>query len=149
MTIRICLHSLSQTRSPDSAVRPAYDPLGVEDEQRAVTESVAVAVDTVGARHVSLGLEVRQQGEVKLARLGKSAVAPDAVDRDPEHLRAVAPELRKDLVVERHLIAADGTPVCRVERQDDRVAPEVRQLHLLVRCRVQLKFGSGRSRGKR
>src|SRR5438132_811561 len=40
-------------------VRPAHDPLTVQDEQRAVTDSLALAVDAVGARHVPLGLEVR------------------------------------------------------------------------------------------
>lgn len=84
-----------------------------------------------------------------IVTIGERPVAPRAVDGNSEQLRAVAAELVEDLVVQSHLIAAHRAPVGRVERQDDGFAPEVGQLDLLVRRRVQLEFGSQRTRGER
>src|SRR5262249_37236457 len=49
----------------------------------------------------------------------------------------VPAELGKDLVIQRHLIATHRAPIRGIERQDDGLAAEVRQRHLLVRRRVQ------------
>ena len=51
-------------------------------------------------------------------------MTPDPVHRDANELSVELAEFAEDLVVERHLIAADGTPVCRVERQDRRAVHE-------------------------
>ena len=50
-------------------------------------------------------------------------MAPGAVDGDPQQVGATAaPELGQDLVVQGHLVAADRTPVGRIEGQNYRPA---------------------------
>jgi hypothetical protein len=44
-------------------------------------------------------------------------------DRDAEQRGLVFLKLRTDLVVERHLVAADRTPIGRVESEDDGLCP--------------------------
>jgi hypothetical protein len=44
-------------------------------------------------------------------------MAPHAVDQDTQQLGLVLMELRKNLVVQRHLIATNRAPVGRIERQ--------------------------------
>src|SRR5947208_291304 len=122
-------------------VAPADDPLAVDDEQRSLAEPVAVAVRSVAARHRPLRLEVREQGKVQLALVGERPVAPGAIHRDAEELGAVARELGEDLVVQRHLIAADGTPVRGIKRQDDRLAAVVAQRDGLIRRAVEREVG--------
>src|SRR5205823_3535427 len=111
------------------------------DEQRSLAEPVAVAVRSVAARHRPLRLEVREQGKVQLALVGERPVAPRAIHRDAEELGAVARELGEDLVVQRHLIAADGTPVRGIKRQDDRLAAVVAQRDGLIRRAVEREGG--------
>src|SRR5207245_734567 len=94
-------------------------------------------------------LEVRQQREVQLAVPGERRVAPDSIDGDTEELGAEARELFTDLVVKRHLVAADGAPIGRIEGQDHRPPAELRQRDLLVRRARQREVGSGRSHGER
>src|SRR5256884_9345113 len=60
-----------------------------------------------------------------------------SVDRDAEQLGPVALKLRKDLVVQRHLVAADGTPVGWIERENHRPTTEVAQRPRLVGSAVQ------------
>ena len=96
-------------------------PSVVDDEQRPLAHPL-VAVDAVRARDVALRLEVGEQREVQLAALRERHVAPGAVDGDADELRAEPLELGQDLVVERHLVAADRAPVGRIEREDQPLA---------------------------
>jgi hypothetical protein len=73
---------------------------------------------------------------------------PNAVDRNPEDLGAVPSKLGKDLIVERHLVAAHWTPVGRVENEDDRVSAELAQAEYLVGCCVQCEVGRLGAGGK-
>ena len=72
-------------------------------------------------------------------------MTPGAVDGDAEQLGVVLLELRQDLVVERHLVAADRAPVGRIERQHDGPAAEVRERDRLIRSGVQLEIRRGRA----
>ena len=81
------------------------------------------AVDAVRARDLALRLEVGQQREAQVALLREREVAPDAVDRDAEQLGVEALELGQDLVVERHLVAADRAPVRGIETPGSRARP--------------------------
>ena len=65
--------------------------------------------------HCAFRLEVGGQRKVQMALSGKGFVASDAVHRDADELRPVLLELRADFVIERHLVAADRTPVGGVE----------------------------------
>ena len=57
-------------------------------------------------------------------------------------------ELGQDFVVERHLVAADRTPVRRVEREDDRPSLQIPKGKPLVRRHPQFKVGSDCPGGK-
>jgi hypothetical protein len=61
---------------------------------------------------------------MELPVVRKGEVAPDPVHGNAEQLRVVVAEFAEDLVVERHLVAADRAPVCRVEGEDHRPAAE-------------------------
>src|SRR6266849_5841865 len=69
-------------------------------------------------------------------------VTPDTVDRDPENLGAIFAKLRKNLVVESHLIAAHRTPVSRIEHENDRAPTELAQAEYLVGGGMQSEIGS-------
>jgi hypothetical protein len=45
-----------------------------------------------------------------------------AIDRDPKKLGPVIVKLGQDLVVERHLIAADRTPIGGIEGKNDHLS---------------------------
>ena len=80
----------------------------------------------------------------------ESRVAPRAVNRDAEEFSAQLLKLRKDFVVERHLVATDRAPVSRVKRAHHRLPAEVAQANELVRRAPQSEIGShsaGRQRG--
>jgi hypothetical protein len=76
-------------------------------------------------------------------------MAPDAVDRDPEERCAEPLELRKHLLVQGHLIRADGAPVLRVEREDHRPPAELGERHGLVGTGAKCEFGRFRTRRER
>src|SRR5260370_20540635 len=96
-------------------IAPGDRAFGIDRKQRALTDAVLLPVDTVLARHCTFRLEVSEQREVQVAVLGKRGVAPCAIDRNANELPLKAVELWQDLVVKRHLIPANGTPVRRVE----------------------------------
>jgi hypothetical protein len=75
-------------------------------------------------------------------------MTPNAVDGNPQDLGAVLPKLGKDLIVQRHLVAAHWTPVSRIENEDDRVSAELAQAEYLVGCCVQGEVGRLRAGGK-
>jgi hypothetical protein len=76
-------------------------------------------------------------------------VAPHSIDRDPHQLGVEASEFIEKLVIESELVAADGAPVCRVEDQDNRTAPEIRKPKARVGSCWQGEVRSGCSGGKR
>ena len=53
-------------------------------------------------------------------------MAPDAVHRNAEDLGIKQRELRKQFVVERELVAADGAPVSGITDENDGTAAEFR-----------------------
>src|SRR5258705_11243498 len=71
----------------------------------------------------------------------KGGVPPDTGDGDPENLGAVFAKLGKNLVIERHLIAAHWTPVSRIKDKDDRVSSQLTQVKHLVGCGVEREVG--------
>ena len=126
------------------------DPLRVDHEQRSLAHPVVFAVHAVSAGHRALWMAVGEQREMQLAVPGKGGVAPRAVNRDAEELSPQFLELRKDFVVERHLVPTNRAPVSRVKREHHRLAAEVAQADELVRCAPQSEIGShgaGRQRG--
>src|ERR1700704_3818995 len=76
----------------------------------------------------------------------EGCVTPRAIDRDAQQLGAVLAKLRKHLVVQGHLIAADWAPVRGIEGEDDRRAPQVTERQELVRGDTQGEIG-GRGAG--
>src|SRR5204863_2459007 len=90
-------------------------------------EAFFIAIDAVGARDFPLWLEVCQQREAQLPILGEGRMAPDAVDGDAQDVGAVSVELGEQLVVDGELVAAYGTPVGRIESEDDPATSEVSQ----------------------
>ena len=65
-------------------------------------------------------------------------MAPGTIHRNTEELGAVLFELGQNLVAERHLIAADRTPIGRVEGKDYRLTREVAERQVLI-----VKSGAG------
>jgi len=67
------------------------------------------------------------------------------VQGETDELRARLMEFGKDLVVQRHLVAADGAPVRGVERQDQGPAAQFFQRNRLVRGSRQGERRGGRA----
>ena len=78
-----------------------------------------------------MGSKSESSGRRMFLCLGERLVAPDAVHRDAEHRSVVALELRREFLVEHHLVRADRAPVGRVEGQDHRLTAKVGELELL------------------
>jgi hypothetical protein len=112
-------------------VAPAHDAVAVDHEQGALAGAVLLAVDAVGLRDLALGLEVGEQREVEVAVLREREVRPDAVDRDPQQLRAVALELRQQLLVGASWSEQTG-PVLRIEDEMSAGHAAVGERRLLV-----------------
>jgi hypothetical protein len=93
-------------------------------------------------------MEVRQQRKVQVAMLGEGLVAPGPVHRNAQELSPMLVELGEHLVVERHLVAADWTPIRGIEGQDDRFALQIAERESLVGGDPQLEVGRGRSFGQ-
>ena len=93
-------------------------------------------------------MEVRQQRKVQVAMLGEGLVAPGPVHRNAQELSPMLVELWEHLVVERHLVAADWTPIRGIEGQDDRFALQIAEREPLVGGDPQLEVGRRRSFGK-
>ena len=70
---------------------------------------------------------------MQAAVAGKSGMAPDAVDRDTQQLGLVLVELRKNLLVQRQLIATNRAPVSRIECPYYGPSSEVREREVLIR----------------
>ena len=90
-------------------------------------------------------MEIGQQRKMQTAVLGISLMAPGAIHRNAEELGAVLAELGEDFIVERQLIAADRTPIGRVEGKDYRLTREVAERQVLIRRDPEGEVGGGRS----
>ena len=88
---------------------------------------------SVDACDRAFGLKVRQHGKAQLAGLLEGEMTPDAVHRDAEHFGMGALKLWRELLVERHLIAAHRAPISSLKRGDRQPSPEVAQGDTLVR----------------
>jgi hypothetical protein len=69
-------------------------------------------------------------------------MAPHRVDRDAYLFRTIPLEFRTHLVVEDHLVSADGAPVSRLESDDRRFTREVAEGQGLIGRDVQCEFGA-------
>jgi len=119
--------------------------LGIDDEQGAIALAVLRSIDAIGARDRALGLEIREQRKMKSPITGEGGMAPCPVHGDPEQRRAVLVKLGEDLVVKAHLITTYRAPVGRIERQDHRATPKVRQRETLVRRALEAEVGRHRT----
>src|SRR5581483_8625177 len=99
-----------------------YDAFGVDNVQGPFAHAFLLPVGAVPARHFALGLEVGEQGELQLAIVLESQVAPGAVDGNAEHFGVVLLDQGHGGAVHRQLVAAYGTPVGGIEDEND-VAP--------------------------
>ena len=96
---------------------------------------------SVDACDLAFGLKVRQHGKAQLTGLVEGEMTPDAVHRDAGHFGMGGLKLWRELVEERHLIAAHRTPISSLKRGDRRPAPEVAQGDAIVRRNLQSKVG--------
>jgi hypothetical protein len=115
-------------------VAPEDDALPVDDEQGTLANSFSFPISSIGACDLSLRVEVREQREVQMTVLGECLMTTSTIDRDAQELGSRLVELRKDLIIERHLVTADGTPVRWVKSQDHRPAGQVLKRQVLI-CR--------------
>ena len=79
---------------------------------------------------------------MKLALAAKGGVAPRAIDRNANEFSAEASKLRKQFIVERHLIAANRTPVGWIKGEHDWSPAKLRQADELVGRAAQGEFWS-------
>ncbi len=118
-------------------IAPVDQSVLVDHEQRPLRGALARAVRTVGSGHLTLRFEVGQtagsaaSGE-RRRRCGTTRRPPRSRSAPPG-----ADGTRGESRCRAHLITAHRAPVRGVERQNDGLAAEVRQRHLLVRRRVQ------------
>src|SRR6266550_1114910 len=122
------------------------DSVGINHEQGAFANAVFFVVNAISARHRSFRFEIGQKRKAQLILPGKSRVTPCAVDGDTNDFSLELLELIQNLIVKRHLIAANGAPVGRVKRQYHRSSAELMQRHRLVRRGSQCKKRSLRTR---
>src|SRR5271155_255191 len=83
---------------------------------------------------------------MQLAIERERRMTPGSIDRDSDDPRFVFVELGENLVVQRHLIATDRTPVGRIERHDQWSAAEIAQRHQLVGRAMQREIRRRRPR---
>jgi hypothetical protein len=78
---------------------------------------------------------------VQVILFRESRVTPRAIHRYAQEVRPKLLKFIQYFIIERHLIAADRTPVCRVKRQHDRSSAEFAQRHRLVGRATQCELG--------
>jgi len=78
----------------------------------------------------------------------KGRVTSGSVYRDPYNLGAIFMKLGKNLIVQCYLIAANRTPVGRIEHEDDWSSAELAQAEYLVGRRMQSEIGGRRAGGE-
>jgi len=99
--------------------------------------------DAVKASDRALRLEIGEEGKMKFALAAKGGMTPRAINRNAKEFSAKASKLGKQFVVERHLIAADWTPVCRIKGEHDWPPAKLRQTDELVGGAAQGEFRGG------
>jgi len=78
---------------------------------------------------------------MQVSILAEGGMAPDAINRNSDKLSSMFLELRQYFVVQRHLVAANRTPVGRVEGQDYWPPPKLGERDGLVWRNVQGEVG--------
>src|SRR4029077_13884131 len=101
----------------------------IEHEERTFANTFLLAVYALLPVDHPLGLEIRQQREVKATVFLVSQMAPDAVDGNRYQRRVQILELLTQLVIQRQLVPADRTPVGRVKHQNNIAALKLGQRH--------------------
>ncbi len=129
-------------------ITPGDDSIFIDDEEGSFRGAFRIAVDAVLFGDIAFGFEIREQGEMKPAVLGERLVAPDPVHGNAEQRRAELVEFREELIVEPHLVAADGTPVGGIEGEDDGLSAVFVEGEFLVGGGDEGEGGGGGSRGQ-
>jgi hypothetical protein len=118
-------------------IAPSDDAFAVDHEERALAKSIVLTVGLILLRDRPLGLKVGEKRKVDMVMLREGIVTPDAIDRDAKDLGAILFKLRERLVVEGHLITANGAPVRGIKREDHGPTGEIRERQTLIRRDVQ------------
>src|SRR3954451_16965071 len=124
---------------------PLDDPVGADDDQRAVRHAARLEVGTERARRRALRLEVRELEDRHAERLAERALGVRRVAGDPEQPRTAGGEVVQDLLVDLQLVGADGAEGERVEDQDRGVAEQVGAGERLAFLVSQLELGCRRA----
>src|SRR3984885_15274588 len=127
-------------------VAPSDNSILVDDKQGSIRNAGHLEISAIRFRHRALVLKVGDQRKVQVAILGKSSMAPYTVDGYSQQLRFVFLELRKYLVVECHLVAANRAPIGGIKNQNHGFAPQFAKRKLLIGRHGQGKIGRRGSR---
>ena len=107
-------------------VAPMDDTRLVNYEQRPLGGSVRLAIDAVKARYTTpFGSKSASSGKYWLPVPADSRMTPGAVNGDAKQFRSQLLELRENFIVKPHLVTTNGTPVGRVEGENNRSPAEV------------------------
>src|SRR5437879_1982680 len=77
---------------------------------------------------------------MQLAIPAKRRMTPGSINRNAQQLRAEILEFWQHFVVERHLVAADRTPVRRTKSEHDGQPEKLAQFHGLIGRAMELKI---------
>src|ERR1700730_10092365 len=104
------------------AIAPENLPLLVDDEQSPFANPFAFAIGAILLCDGAFRFKVGKQRKMQVTVVCECRMAPVAIARDPKKLVPVIVKLGQDLVVERHLIAADRTPIGGIEGKNDHLS---------------------------
>lgn len=90
---------------------------GIDEEQHALTEPIALAKYAVLLGHCAMRPEIAEEWEADVLALGPGSMRPMPVDANPQDLRIIAMNIFECLLNQRQLGAADGRPIGWVESQ--------------------------------
>lgn len=113
------------------------DALFVDDECYPTRGTELLVVYTVPPGDFALRMEIGEQRDTDAECILPGLVAEERIDRDAEDSGSSPVKLLVVFSVGVHLVRAAGTPVQRVEVQDDFLPPECRQRHLVAVSRLQ------------
>src|ERR1700704_1407255 len=126
-------------------ITPYNFSIFIDNKERALSNPLLVAIRPILLRDRTLRLKIRQQRKMIVAILGERLVAPDAVDGNAQQLGMKLLELRKKFVVQTHLVAADGTPVGGIKRQNHGLTAKLAQGQSLIGRHMKSEIRSWRS----
>jgi hypothetical protein len=141
-------------------IAPEDLSLLVDDEQSPFANPFLFAIGAILLCDSAFRFKIGKQREMQVTVPCECRMAPVAIDRDPKKLGPVIAKLGKDLVVwlnsrltglievERHLIAADRTPIGRIEGKNDHLVRKITQRKHLVGRHVEVK-SRGTSAGRK